>query len=117
MLNKDKTKIVVFRKGDILPRNLKFNYNGTELEIVSSFSYLGIDFSDGGSFSNAQAILAGQAQKAIFILNSYLYKFDTFIPRQILELFDKLVSPILNYGAEVKRVKLKGSTSNFVSVC
>ena len=78
MLNTDKTKIVVFRKGGILPRNLKFNYNGSELEIVSSFSYLGIVFSTGGSFSNAQATLAGQAQKAIFKLNSYLYKFDTY---------------------------------------
>ena len=101
MLNTDKTKIVVFRKGGILPRNLKFNYNGSELEIVSSFSYLGIVFSTGGSFSNAQATLAGQAQKAIFKLNSYLYKFDTVTPRHILELSDKLISPILNYGAEV----------------
>ena len=42
MLNIDKTKILVFRKAGILPRNLKFNYNGTELEIVFFFSYLGI---------------------------------------------------------------------------
>ena len=44
MLNTDTTKMVVFRKGGILPRNLKFYYNGTELEIVSYFSYLGIWF-------------------------------------------------------------------------
>ena len=37
-----KTKIVVFRNGEILPRNLKFYFNGTELETVPSFSYLGI---------------------------------------------------------------------------
>ena len=47
MLNIDKTKILVFRKAGILPRNLKFNYNGTELEIVFFFfffffTYLGI---------------------------------------------------------------------------
>ena len=41
-LNKTKTKIIVFRKGGLLPRNLKFYYDNTELEIVSSFTYLGI---------------------------------------------------------------------------
>ena len=49
-----KTKVVVFRKGGTLPRNLKFYYDGQKLEIVSSFSYLGIIFTSGGSFSGAQ---------------------------------------------------------------
>ena len=39
----------------------------------------------------------------IFCYNLYKLRFDTFTPRHILELFDKLVSPILNYGAEVWR--------------
>lgn len=69
---------MVLRKGGILPRNLVFNYNGTPLEIVTSFKYLGIIFTAGGSFSEAQATLAGQAQKAILSLiniyiNSHLY--------------------------------------------
>ena len=49
-----KPKVIVFRKGGILPRNLRFFYNDTELEIVSSFSYLGIVFTSGESFSLAQ---------------------------------------------------------------
>ena len=48
-----------------------------------------------------QSTLAGQAQKAIFKLNKYLYKFTYITPRHKLDLFDKLVSPILNYGSEV----------------
>ena len=96
-----KTKVMIFRKGGILPRNLKFYYNDEELEIVNTFSYLGIIFSPGGSFSNTQITLAGQAQKAIFKLNTYLYKFTNISPKHTLELFDKLVSPILNYAAEV----------------
>ena len=51
-LNKTKTKIIVFRKGGLLPRNLKFYYDNTELEIVSSFTY--------HSFSTAQQTLAVQ---------------------------------------------------------
>ena len=100
-VNTEKSKIIVFRKGNQLPRNLKFYYNGKELSIVESFSYLGVVFTSGGSFSSAQSTLAGQAQKAIFRLNSYLYKFTDISPYHKLELFDRLVSPILNYSAEV----------------
>lgn len=92
---------MVFRRGGILLRNLTFFNNDVELEIESTFSYLGIIFSSGGSFSNTQITLAGQAQKAIFKLNSYLYKFTDISPKHTLELFDKLVCPILNYAAEV----------------
>ena len=91
----------IYRKGGLLPRNLRVFYNDTELEIVSSFSYLGIVFTSGGSFSLAQKTLARQAQKAIFKLNCYLIKFTDFSPKHTLDLFDKLVSPILNYAAEV----------------
>ena len=55
----------------------------------------------GCSFSEAQNTLAGQAQKAIFKLNKYLYKFTFISPKHKLDLFDKLVTPILNYGCEV----------------
>ena len=58
-------------------------------------------FTSGGSFSSAQSTLAGRAQKAIFRLNSYLYKFTDISPYHKLELFDKLVSQILNYSAEL----------------
>ena len=92
---------MVFRRGGILPRNLKLFYSDVELEIVSTFSYLGIIFSSGGSFSNTQITLADQAKEAIFKLNSYLYEFTDISPKHTLELFDKLVCPILNYAAEV----------------
>ena len=55
-------------------------------------------FTPGGSFSEAQNTLAGQAQKAIFKLNKYLYKLTYIPPKHKLDLFDKLISPILNYS-------------------
>ena len=83
-----------------MPRNLKFYYDGSELSVVSSFSYLSVVFTPGGSFSLAQNTLSGQAQKAIFRLNSYLYKFTEISPYHMLELFDEM-APIINYSAEV----------------
>ena len=48
-----------------------------------------------------QKTLSGQALKAGFTLNKYLYNFTALSPSHKLELFDKLVSPILNFGSEV----------------
>ena len=62
-VNINKTKVMVFRKGGTLPRNLTFLYNGNQLEIVRNFKYLGIIFMAGGSFSETQNTLSGQAQK------------------------------------------------------
>ena len=58
-------------------------------------------FYPGGSFSEAQATLLGQALKAIFARNRYLNNFVNSKPSHILDLFDKLISLILNNGSEV----------------
>lgn len=100
-VNTDNSKVMVFRKGCQLPRNLKLYYNGSELFIAEAFSYLGLVFTPSGSFSLAQKTLSPQAQKVIFRLNGYLYNFTDIFLYHKLELFDKLVAPILNYAAEV----------------
>ena len=100
-VNVDKSKVMVFRKGGRLAQNLVFMYGDINLEIVKKFNYLGIVFTPGGSFSEAQAILSGQALKAILPMNRYLNNFVHLKPSHILDLFDKLISPILNYGSEV----------------
>ena len=45
--------------------------------------------------------LPGQALKAIFTLNKYMNSFTVLKPAHILNLFDELIAPILNYGSEV----------------
>ena len=100
-VNTNKTKVMIFRKGGPVARNIHFEYDGNDIEIVKSFTYLGIVFTQGGSFHEAQHTLAGQAQKEIFKLNKYLYKFTDITVKHRIELFDKLVLPILNYSAEV----------------
>ena len=100
-VNTTKTKVMVFRNGGQLPQNLMFTFKGSNIEIVKKFCYLGIVFTAGGSSFETQKTLAGQALKAIFTLNKYLHKFTSLMPAHILDLFDKLISPILNYGSEV----------------
>ena len=100
-VNVNKTKIMVFRCGGLLRRNLAFLYDGKQIEIVQRFTYLGIVFTIRGSFSVMFETLAGQARKAIFKLNKYLYKFTNVSPKHYIELFDKLIKPVLHYGAEI----------------
>ena len=69
--------------------------------LYRSFSYLDVVFSSGGSFNITEATLVGKAQKAIYRLNKYLYNFPSVSVKHRLDLFDKLVLPILNYSSEV----------------
>ena len=59
-----------FRKGGQLSRDTQFFYNGNMVEIVHTFTYLGVVFSTSGSFTEAQKTLSGQALKSIHIFIS-----------------------------------------------
>ena len=84
-----------------MPIQLQFTFKGSKIEIVNKFCYLGIVFTSGGSSFETQKTLSGQALKAIFTLNKYMNSFTTLNPAHIPDLFDKLISPRLNYGSEV----------------
>ncbi|WP_419652784.1 reverse transcriptase domain-containing protein, partial [Thiolapillus sp.] len=43
-VNKDKTKVMVFRKGGHLSKHEKWYYDGAEMEVVNKYSYLGFVF-------------------------------------------------------------------------
>ena len=100
-VNINKTKIMVFRKGGVLRRNMCFKYKTENIEIVSKFTYLGVVFTSGGSFSGTHNCLSDQALKAIFQFKKYIYKFTNLPVSHVLSLFDKLITPILSYAGEV----------------
>ena len=68
---------------------------------MNSFTYLGIVFTTGGSFSLTYDALSGQALKAIYKLKSNLVKYPDISVNHRLDLFNKLIEPILSYGCEV----------------
>ena len=99
-INVSKTKIMVFRKGGILPRNLSFYYDGSSrnsqaIQIFRSCLYCKWFFCGG-----SKILYQGKHKKQFFKLNKYLYKFTFISPKHKLDLFDKLISPILNYASE-----------------
>ena len=91
---------MIFRKGGTLRRNLNFKYDNKDIEIVKKFTYLGVDFTTGGSFYETHETLSGQALKAIFKLKACVNQFTNISVSHMLALFDKLILPILTYGSE-----------------
>ena len=101
IVNLTKTKIVVFRRGGCLKQNEKWYYNGGKIEVVSSYKYLGIFFTSTLKWSQAKRSLAAQARKAIFLIKQAQYKCG-FLPfSTAMNLFDKMITPILLYGSEI----------------
>ena len=101
-VNTNKTKVMIFQKRGRISQQYKWYYNGVELEVVSkAYSYLGIVFTPNGNFTKAQTKLAEQASKAMFSLFKYISKFSNLSVAILLELFDKLILPILCYSCEV----------------
>ena len=98
-VNEEKTKIMIFGRGK-QPAGLKFVYNGTELEIVNHFKYLGVLFSKTGSFTAHVKSLYEKARKAMYGVISKCRNHNLSIDCQ-LDLFDKVVKPVLLYGCEV----------------
>ena len=88
-VNTSKTKIMVFMKGGMLPRNLSLSFDNTVLEIVKKFTYLENLFTTGGSFTETQNTLAGQARKALILLEKFNYKFTTLTVSHMIDLFDE----------------------------
>ena len=98
-VNLDKTKIIIFSRGKVR-KFREFTFAGEPVEVVPEYVYLGIVMNFNNKFTKAierQCILA---KKAIFSLNSKTLNLNLPIDLQI-DLFGKLVNPILTYGCEI----------------
>ena len=96
-VNLNKTKIIVFNKNGKL-YNSSFYYNGELVEVVRSYTYLGIVFTCCGSFTQAIEHLKQQAQKALFKLKQVGTQQNIVTS---LKLFDALILPIIRYCSEI----------------
>ena len=98
-VNIEKIKFMIFGQRKI-NTNLKFTFNKQEIEIVKEYKYLGILPGQSGSFLTTKKFIAEQASIPMF---SLLRKVKTLqLPFDIqIDLFNKIVKPILGYGCEI----------------
>ena len=102
-INVDKTKIIRFAKrlSRKNPNNqYDFWLNGEKVEVVEEYVYLGTTVSYNGKYKKAIKKQVTQAKRALFGLKSKKEMYD--LPFDIvLDLFDKMILPILLYGCEI----------------
>ena len=98
-VNVDKTKVVIFR-GSWQTGDDTFYYNGNLVEIVNTFSYLGLLLNYNGKFNVTQKHIAAQGKKCLFGLMKEVKKHN-FNVATTLSLFDTYVKPVLNYCSEI----------------
>lgn len=94
-VNIDKTKVMVFGLGKI-KTTLKFFYKTDEIEIIDEFNYLGVNLTKTLNFNITKKHLADKALRAMYevLKLGRLHKLSVQIH---LDLFDKMVKPILLY--------------------
>jgi hypothetical protein len=97
-MNVKKTKVVVF--GNRV-NSSPLHYDGSPVEEVASFRYLGIELHRSGSLKIAVEHLAAVGQRAVFALRRRCADLEINDPAIVCQLFDALVKPILNYGCEL----------------
>jgi exonuclease III len=116
-VNLSKTKVIVFNKGGKTFKNILL-YNNTVVEVVRSYSYLGIIFNTSGSFNDAVQTLKDKGLKALY---SVMQHSSLCQPNVALKLFLHMVQPIISYGAEIWAASyfqgLKPSAANFIEIC
>ena len=96
-INTRKTKIIVFERGR--HTHPKIYLNGIELEVVTSFRYLGMELFKNGNWSRIQKHIAQHATRALYKLYNLFNQLTLPIHAQ-LKLFDSLVGSILSYSSE-----------------
>ena len=96
-VNKDKTKVMVFGT----PERSVFQFDGAEVEQVSSYRYLGLHFYNKGP--QGIRCLAERAKRGMFMLLGHLkwLRQGKLDPGILLHIFDTMVKPIFEYNAEI----------------
>jgi len=98
-INYDKSKMMCFSKQGKLIKE-QFTIQGKSVEQVKSYTYLGVEIKNSGSFNLAQKSLTNKAMKALFKLKNLLSG-SNLKAHICLKLFDQLIKPICLYAAEI----------------
>ena len=100
-INIDKTKTMVLSKSGKVPKSFEIKYSKKVIQNVKSYKYLGLTIYNNGNFIKGTTELKIRALKAWFKCKSILYSNNANNVHLLLQLFDKLVKPILLYGVEL----------------
>ena len=100
-VNLNKSKIMVFRKKGRLKKSYNWKYGNSAIEVVTSYKYLGINFTSTGQFGshlNTQLAVAKMGLNTIYrsIFNLQSRNIDSYF-----KLFESVSRSVLCYAAQV----------------
>ena len=98
-LNPQKCKIVIFSRGKVR-KFPNFTIGNHDIEVMPSFSYLGIKFNYNNKMTIPQKDIVDRASRAMFALIKKA-KCKNIPLDTMLFLFNKTIIPILTYGSEI----------------
>jgi hypothetical protein len=99
-VNISKTKIIIFRARNKQLQAL-FSFDGHNIDVVDSYTYLGVTFTYTGNFDQAIKDLQTKAMRAMFKVSSALKSKDVGNCDLNIKLFESMLKPIALYGCQV----------------
>jgi hypothetical protein len=100
-VNLTKTKIIVFRRGGRLASNEKWSWNGSNIEVVNQYVYLGVPFNTKGSFAAAANHFTTKSFKALDVVITLIRSSGLNSFKNALKLFEALVTSVTLYASEI----------------
>ena len=111
-VNCDKSKVMHFTANkSVTVKDLQ--YDGTKLEWVNNFKYLGVTFNKSNSFTDGIEELCQHAQRAQTVLDLHFLILKTVPVSYEIKVFNALIKPILLYGSEVYGINCVKSLETF----
>ena len=93
-MNKQKTKIMVFRKGGYLAARERWFFEGDELEVVNKYCYLGFTFTTMLSFNIGTSHLVAKGKKAVYLLCRAFQNCKDMSPETFFRIFNSKVQSV-----------------------
>ena len=100
-MNRSKSQIVHFRKYRCTQTSYKFMYQGTKLEIVSNYKYLGVIFNEHLNYDICSKTLAESGGRALGAIWCKFKLMKDVGFKTYSKLYETGVIPVLNYGSSI----------------
>ena len=100
-VNRDKTKVMVFRKGGYLSKHEKWYYECTEMEVVNKYHYLGFAFTKNLSVKQGTDHLVAKGKKAVFNLCTSFQTCREMTKETFFKIFDSKIQSVLLNSSEI----------------
>ena len=101
IINLNKSKILVYRKGGYLGKQEKWSLGNEPIEVVNGYKYLGYTLTTKLSIETPLSEFAGKAKGKVITIFKTLYKLGKIEPSIFFKLFDAQIKPMMLYAAEL----------------